>query len=221
MPFYIEVSNKRILIIGGGTEAAKRAVKYAQAGAQITVLAMNFNADLQRAAASGTINTIQDDVSNTRLVEQLVSNSDLIMVALDTNEHNETLIAMGQRARRLLNLTNDAASTEVAVPVEQEVHGIRFAATSEGKSVHVAREALQRAACYLEGQSDLWLLFELMQELRQMLRERGVPLQVRMQIYPEVYHDARVREEAEKQNVEGAREAMHLTVNRLLARSRQ
>lgn len=217
MPFYIDVAKKRILIIGGGSEGAKRAAKYAAAGAQITVLAQHFNADLQRAGSSGAINTVQADVSDTQLVERLFFNSDLVMVALDTTEFNDALVAMGQRAHRLVNLTNDAAATEVIVPIENEVRGIRLAATSEGKSVHVTREALQRAVCFLEDQGDLWLLFQLMQELRQMLRTRGISLENRMRMYSAVYWDPRLRKEAKRQDLEGAREALYAAVNRLLA----
>jgi len=216
MPFYIDVSKKRILIIGGGNEAAKRSTKYAQAGAKVTVLALNFNAALQQSAARGIIRTIQSDVSNTQLVERLVSESDLVMVTLDTKEHNQTLVAIGQKTRRLVNLTNDAAATEVVVPVEEEVRGIRLAATSEGKSVHVTREALHRAARFIEEQKDLWILFELMQELRQTLRTRHIPLELRMHIYSAVYRDPRVREGAETQNAQAARDAMYVAVNRLL-----
>lgn len=217
MPFYIEVTNKRILIIGGGTEGSTRAAKYAKAGAQITVLAQQFDSDLQQSAAKGVINIVKAEVSDTKLVERLVSDSDLVMVALDTTEYNETLVSMAQRLRKFINLTNDATATEVIVPVENDVHGIRLAATSEGKSVHVTREALQRAVHFLEGQSDLWLLLELMQELRKMLKTRGIPLERRMRIYAAVYSDQRFREEAGKQNVAGAKEAMNAAVNRLLA----
>jgi siroheme synthase-like protein len=217
MPFYIDVANKRILIIGGGSEGAQRATKYAEAGAQVTVLAQDFEADLRRAASAGAINTVQADVSDTQLVERLISKSDMIMVALDTTKYNDALVAMGQRAHKFVNLTNDAAATEVIVPVENEVHGIRLAATSEGKSVHVTREALQRAVRFLEEQRDLWLLFELMQELRQMLKTRGIALDTRMRIYAAVYWDPRFREEAGRLNAKGAREAMNVTVNRLLA----
>jgi len=216
MPFYIQVSNKRILIIGGGTEAAKRARKYARAGAKVTVLALSFTEDLKDAASRGIIDTVLADVSNTQLVERFISDSDLIVVALDTSEHNECLSTIAKRAHRLLNLTNDASSTEVAVPVEREVHEIRLAATSEGKSVHVTREALDRAVRFLETQSDLWVLLDVMQELKQTLRRRGVPLEQRMRIYPAVYADRRVREEAEKQNLTGARDATNAAVNRLL-----
>jgi precorrin-2 dehydrogenase/sirohydrochlorin ferrochelatase len=220
MPFYIDVANKRILIIGGGSEGAKRATKYAEAGAQVTVLAKHFDADLRLAVTRGAINTVKADVSDTGLVEKLISDSDIVIVALDTTEYNDALVAMGQRAHKFVNLTNDAAATEVIVPVENEVHGIRLAATSEGKSVHVAREALQRAARFLEEQRDLWLLFELMQELRQKLKTRGVPLEARMRIYPAVYWDPSLREQAERQNINGAREAMHAVVDRLVATPR-
>jgi len=216
MPFYIEVSNKRLLIIGGGAEAAKRARKYAQAGAKVTVLALSFTEGLKGAASKGTIETVRADVSDTQLVERFISDSDLVMVALDTSEHNESLSIIAKRVHRLLNLTNDASSTEVAVPVEREVHEIRLAATSEGKSVHVTREVLDRAVRFLETQSDLWVLLDVMQEVKQTLRRRGVPLEERMRIYPAVYADRRVREEAGKQNLPGARDAANAAVNRLL-----
>jgi len=217
MPFYIDVANKRILIIGGGSEGVKRATKYADAGAQVTVLAKHFDADLRLAVTRGAIKTVKADVSDTGLVEKLICNSDLVMVALDTRKYNHVLVAMGQRAHKFVNLTNDAAATEVIVPVENEVHGIRLAATSEGKSVHVTREALQRAVRFLEEQRDLWLLFDLMQELRQMLKTRGIPLETRMEIYPTIYWDPHLREEAGKQNIKRAREVMYAAVNRLLA----
>jgi precorrin-2 dehydrogenase/sirohydrochlorin ferrochelatase len=216
MPFYIDVTNKRILIIGGGSEGAKRAAKYTEAGAHVTVLAKRLNRELQAAATSGAVTVVRADASDIRLVDQLIADSDLVMVALDTKEFNDALVAAAQRAHKFVNLTNDAASTEVIVPVENEVHGIRLAATSEGKSVHVAREALQRATRFLEQQRDLWFMLQLMQELRQTLRQRQIPLETRMRIYSTIYWDRRVREQAEGQNMQEARAAMYAAVNRLL-----
>jgi precorrin-2 dehydrogenase/sirohydrochlorin ferrochelatase len=216
MPFYIEVANKRILIIGGGSEGSKRAAKYAEAGARVTVLAQNFDADLRSVISSGTIETVKGDVSDSQLVDQLINNSDLVMVALDTKEHNNALVAAAHRAGKFVNLTNDSASTEIVVPVEDHVRSIRLAATSEGKSVHATREALKRAANFLEQQSDLWLLLDLMQELRQVLRRRAIPVETRMRIYRAVYWDQRVREQALAGSVEEARAAMYAALSREL-----
>jgi len=216
MPFYVEVTNKRILIIGGGAEGTKRAAKYAKAGARVTVLAKDFDANLQNILSAGIIETVKGDVSNNQLVDQLIDDSDLVMVALDTNEYNDALVASAHRAGKFINLTNDSTSTEMIVPVEDQVRGIRLAATSEGKSVHVTREALQRAASFLEQQSDLWILLDLMQELRQTLKRRGIPLEKRMRIYPVVYWNKSVREQAAANHIEEARTAMDTAVSREL-----
>ena len=160
MPFYIEVKDKRILIVGGGAEGARRAAKYVKAGATVTVVAQAFSTALQRLIDKGIVEAAKVDVSDNQLVKRFVDNSDLIIVALDTRNHNDALVDVARNSHKFINLNNDSASTEVIIPVENQVHGIRLAATSEGKSVHVTREALQRAVDFLQKQDDLWCLLD-------------------------------------------------------------
>ncbi|MEM4536911.1 MAG: NAD(P)-dependent oxidoreductase, partial [Nitrososphaerota archaeon] len=144
MPFFIELSNKTILIIGGGREGAKRAEKYSKTGGRVIVYSRSFDEKIVELGRNGFIELVEGDVDEVDKLEEFIKSSDIVMVTLDTEEYNDLISRIARKHKSLLNLANNAEGTDVVVPIDSSVGPFRIAVTTEGRSSMVAREALQR-----------------------------------------------------------------------------
>lgn len=204
MPFFIEMSGKTILIIGGGEEGFKRAEKYCKTGARIVVYSRSFDEKIIDLASKEFVELVEGDVAEKEKLEKLVQESDIVMVTLDTREHNEFIKKITEKHKRLLNLANDASETDLVVPVDTTVGPFRVALTTEGKSSMVAREALYRIREVLEKDIELKILADLMYYLKNILKETNLTPRKRMEIYYRVYNDQEFRQSVKTGNMESA-----------------
>ncbi|MEM4467196.1 MAG: bifunctional precorrin-2 dehydrogenase/sirohydrochlorin ferrochelatase [Nitrososphaerota archaeon] len=204
MPFFIEMSGKTVLIIGGGEEGFKRAEKYCKTGARIIVYSRSFDERILELASRRFIELVEGDVVEEEKLEKLVKESDIVMVTLDTREHNEYIKKIVEKHKRLLNLANDAFETDLVVPIDTSVGPFRVALTTEGKSSMVAREALYKIREVLEKDMELHLLAELMHRLKKILKEANLTPKKRMEIYRRVYSDQEFRRYVKTGDIDSA-----------------
>lgn len=205
VPLFIEMSGKSVLIIGGGSVGTSRTKKFLSAGADVTVLSLDFSHELERLGEKRRVKLVEGDASDRDLLEGLISESDLVVVSLNTLEFNEAVNELAREHGAMINLANDAAATEVVVPFEAEVNGLRIAMTSEGKSGMVVREALRRIVEFLSEDREIADLLNLMHHLKRFMKSTGVPVKTRMELYYEVFDDEEFRRLVMAGEVEEAR----------------
>lgn len=193
MPFFIELSNKKILIIGGGREGAKRAEKYSKTGAKVTVYSRSFNQKILDLSSSASVELVEGDVADEVKLEELIKSSDILMVTLESDEYNERILEMAKKYRVLVNLANDAEKTELVVPIDSSIGPFRIAVTTEGKSSMVAREALHKIIDYLSGEEELMRLADLMYNVKKIVRKSISDPTERLNIYYEVFNNNDLR----------------------------
>jgi precorrin-2 dehydrogenase/sirohydrochlorin ferrochelatase len=188
LPLFIEMQHKNVLVIGGpvGTSRVK---KFLSAGANITVLSLDFSDELKELRAEGKIKLVKGDAFDREILEALISKSDLVVVALNTQALNDRVIGLSKKHNTLVNLTNDADETEVVIPFEARVGSLRIAMTSEGKSGIVVREALRKTVNYLSKDREIHDLFNLIYYLKRYMKEAGIPIDIRMKLYFKVFND--------------------------------
>ncbi len=186
VPLLIEMNDKNVLVIGGGGEGVNRARKFSQAKAKVKVLSLEFDPKLKEIKG---IDLVHGDARDDKLVEELVSWSDLVVVALSSTELNNKIVEFAKKHGTLYNLANDADATEVVVPFEGNVDGIRIALTSEGKSGLVVRDMLKEVKGCLTTRRDLFNLLNIMHEIKLYLKKKGIPSLRRIEIYKKVYSD--------------------------------
>lgn len=193
MPFFVELSNKTILIIGGGREGAKRAEKYSKTGARVIVYSRSFDEKILELSREGLVELVKGDVDEVDKLEVFVKSSDIVMVTLDTEEYNNLVSSIARKYKSLLNLANNAEKTDVVVPVDSSVGPFRVAITTEGKSSMVAREALKRIMNYLSKEKELIELAEIMHEVKQVVRKSISDPETRMKIYYQIFNNDDLR----------------------------
>jgi len=194
MPFFIDLSDKTILIIGGGREGAKRAEKYSKTGARVIVYSRSFDDKILELGRRGFIELVEGDVEDAGKLEEYIKFSDIVMVTLDREEYNDKIWNIARKHRALLNLANDAEKTDIVVPIDSSIGPFRVAITTEGKSSMVAREALQRVIEYLSREKELITLAEIMYKVKKIVRKSIPNPETRLKIYYEVFDNDDLRE---------------------------
>ncbi|MFP3237808.1 MAG: bifunctional precorrin-2 dehydrogenase/sirohydrochlorin ferrochelatase [Caldivirga sp.] len=182
VPLYIEFSDKSVLIIGGGYVGTKRALKFLEAGAHVIVIALKPSSELIRASSMGNVDLVIAD-ANTFNYDRVMDKINLLVYAIPTNsELKYKLRRLASERRILFNDTTNAGETEVVVPFEGEVNGIRFAVTSEGKSgvaASMVRDYIQATL----SRSDIHPIVNAWYEAKQLIKKLVDDPHVRMRLY--------------------------------------
>ena len=179
-----------------------RAKKFLNAGAVVRVLSLDFSDELRGL----DVELVRGDARDRAILEEHIRWCDLVTVAIPDTGINDTVIELAREYRVLVNLANDAERTEVVVPFDGEVDGIKFAVTTEGKSGVVARAVRDRFLQILRKDEEILNLLKAMDFLKRHMKENDVPVSVRMKMYFAISSDEEFRRLVSEGRVEDAKE---------------
>lgn len=217
LPLFVEMSGRKVLVIGGGDEGTKKTKRFLNNGANVKVLSLEFSGELKRLAKEGRIEIIEGDASNLHLLEPLIKESDFVVSSLaDAKELDTMILNIANKYRKFVNLAGDAERTQIVMPIEARVNGLRIAITSEGMSTLTVMEAMQRVVKFLEQQHDIYDLLKVMNHLKYYMRSKGIPAKARIPIYRYVFKENRFRELIAKGDIEGATRFAESIVNKMM-----
>ena len=194
IPLYIEMNGRNILIIGGGNVGTRRALKFLEAGANVRVVSKEFSPSLREAAKKEPrLQLVQIDASNPERLESLIEWAHIIVLATDNLELNRRISQLARRLGKLVNNATDASDTDIVVPFETEVDGIRVAVTTEGKAGVVARLATERIKEMLQNDIELRTLMDVMGRAKEYMKTVISSPKKRFPIYFELADDQKLR----------------------------
>ncbi len=221
IPLYIEFEGKRVLVIGGGGVGTVRAKKFIDAGAKVKVLSLEFSDELKKLAEQGKVELIKGDAFDEKMLEELIAESDMVVVAIPNLKINDIVERLAKKHKTLVNLANDAERTEVVVPFEGEVEGIRFAVTTEGKSGIVARKVKETFQKILEEDEETLFFLKAMEHLKKFMKSHNIPVQMRMKLYFVISSDPEFRRLVKDGEVDEARKFAEKLVHEYVSGKRK
>lgn len=141
-PIYLDIENRRVVIIGGGNVCARKAETMMKYGARVTVVSPEFTDEIEKWAAEGCL----------QLRRKMYDEPDLdgasIVIASTDDEGVNTRIAADCRRRHIpVNVVDVTHLCEFIVPAIIEHGSIQIAVSTGGRSPALARtlkEDLQR-----------------------------------------------------------------------------
>ncbi|MEB3844781.1 MAG: hypothetical protein LRS48_03765 [Desulfurococcales archaeon] len=143
VPLYVNPSNLKVLVVGGGSVGTHRALLFAEAGAKVRVAALSFTPELEMAAQKHGIELVRVDISSSEGYEKvmsLVEDSDIIVLAAWIPSIIDKIAEYALKAGKLVNNAVDASRGNVVVPFHaQTSYGLKIAATSLGETGVAAR----------------------------------------------------------------------------------
>ena len=205
IPIFVEASHLRVLVLGGGSEAEKKARRFLEHGSSVTVYSLEFTDWLLEEGRAGRIRLIRGDVRDRPAVSSLIGSHDLVIYTIPGLPDEEDFVARECEAgRKLCVLSTNAERTMAAMPIEVRAAGMRIAVFSGGRSTLVAKLAADEISRCLAGRRDLEILLEAMGRAKDMLKERVPDHRLRMKLYRAFLEDGRLRELSERGDLDGA-----------------
>jgi len=166
-PIFVELQDRRCVVVGGGREAQRKVEGLLAAGGKVNVISPTLTDDLQRMLADGTITWEQRDYR-----EGDVEGYEVAMVATDNGAVNGAVSAEGKRRRVWVNAADDTKNCDFILPAVIRRGKIVVAASTSGTSPALARRLREELEAYLT--EDMPALADLLAEVREELRARKI-----------------------------------------------
>ncbi|HET7369983.1 MAG TPA: siroheme synthase CysG, partial [Gammaproteobacteria bacterium] len=145
-PLFVDLHQRRVLIVGGGAVAERKALALIDTGALIRLVAPTVTPGLRRLAETGAI-----DWQHGTFADTMLRNQWLVIAATDNAALNEA-VATAARARRLFaNVVDDAALSTFQVPAVVDRHPLQIAISSGGTAPALATWVRAHLETILDG----------------------------------------------------------------------
>ncbi len=205
IPMYIDITGYKVLVLGGGYEATKKVRRFIRYRPIITVYSLEFSDELVRMSNEENVSLVKGDVRDIDKLERLITENDIVIYTVPGLEEVEKKVReICVKHRKLHILSTNAQLTQVAMPVEIEIHGLKFTAYSAGRSTLVALLALDEIEKCLKPKRYLSILLEAMSYLKTYMKKRGIPYKTRMRMYRELINDERLWKLATEEKLDEA-----------------
>lgn len=166
-PVFFDLTDRSVLVIGGGRLALEKVNGLLAAGACITVVAPGLNEELSHLRDAGRIEHLARDYRSGDMQSRA-----LVMAAGDDTSANAELHADARAVGVPLNAADDPANCDFILPAVVRKPPLTVAISTGGGSPAMARRIREELSDYLDA--DTSSLAELVAEVRAELREQGV-----------------------------------------------
>jgi len=179
IPIMLNINNKKILVIGGGNVAYRKAAMFIKNGADVTVIAQEFVPKFKSTKA----HLIKSDVMEMEGIESLISESLLIIAATGNRKINDYIEKLCTAAGKLCNVV-DKQETQVMFPAFFRKGDIVVAVSTCGNvpyfSAYLKKVAMSELSSYLKAYSTI-------KAIRKSIM--GINVKARKRILNEIIHD--------------------------------
>jgi siroheme synthase-like protein len=166
-PVFLEMKSRPCVVVGGGTVAERKVEGLLAAGAQVTVISPELTPALAALKEKGRLNHVARPYRKGDL-----QGYEVAMVATDDGAVNADVTREGRRRRIWVNSADDPPNCDFILPSVIRRGETVIAASTGGASPALARRLREELEAFLnEGYGPL---AELLQEVRQELRSRGI-----------------------------------------------
>ena len=136
----INVSQKRALVIGGGTEGLRKVHGLLDQECDITVITSRLNKDLKKMRKDGKLTLIKKRIKDVSILDEF-NNIFLILAATDDKELNRKLVEKGRSMGAFVYASDDPTISDFSYTSLVNIEGlIQLAISTSGKSPIMARK---------------------------------------------------------------------------------
>jgi len=167
-PLYLNLENRRCVVVGGGEVAQRKVERLVECGARVSVVARFLTPGLEVMRKRAQIEHI-DDEYRCEYIEGAV----LVIGATDREDVNERIFKDGHARGFLINIVDNPPLCNCIVPSLFQRGDLAVAISTGGKSPALARRIREEIeGCY---GNEYAILLAIMGELRCRILSRGMP----------------------------------------------
>jgi precorrin-2 dehydrogenase len=136
----LNVSQKRALVIGGGSEGLRKVHGLLDQECDISVITSRLNKDLKKMSKDGKITIIKKRIKDVSILDEF-NNTFLILAATDDKELNRKLVEKGRSMGAFVYASDDPTISDFSYTSLVNIEGlIQVAISTSGKSPIMARK---------------------------------------------------------------------------------
>jgi len=154
-PLFFDLRLQKVLIVGGGEVALRKAALLERAGAAITLVAPRIVPELERRAAAGALTVVRRE-----FVPEDLAGVRLAIVATGGRASNRWIASLCEARAIPVNVVDDREASRVIVPAIVDRDPVLIAISSAGASPVLARRWRERLEAFVPariGELALWL----------------------------------------------------------------
>jgi uroporphyrin-III C-methyltransferase/precorrin-2 dehydrogenase/sirohydrochlorin ferrochelatase len=154
-PLFFDLRLQKVLIVGGGEVALRKAVLLERAGAAITLVAPRIVPELERRATAGALTVVRRE-----FVPEDLAGVRLAIVATGRRASNRWIASLCEVRAIPVNVVDDREASRVIVPAIVDRDPVLIAISSAGASPVLARRWRERLEAFVPariGELALWL----------------------------------------------------------------
>ena len=133
-PIYLDIEDRAVIIIGGGTVCARKAETMLKYGARVTVVAPELTEEIEQWAREGKL-----AIKRKHYDESDIDGANIVIASTDDQRVNEQIAADCRKRRIPVNVVDVTPLCEFIVPAIVEKGSVQIAISTGGKSPALAR----------------------------------------------------------------------------------
>jgi siroheme synthase-like protein len=169
-PVFLDIADKPVVVIGGGTIAEQKIGGLLDAGAKVTIVSPELNETLTELRDAGRLTHVEREYEPGD-----IEGYELVFVATDSRAENEKVWAEGRERHIWVNAVDDVPNCDFVMPGVIRKGDLTLAISTAGKSPAMARKVREDLETFLT--EDDSALLDLAAEVRKETRERGLEIQ--------------------------------------------
>jgi len=166
-PAFLNLTSRRVVVVGGGRVAAGKIDALVAAGADVTVIAPAITPEIEQRTV--------------RLVRRAFEDADLDgawwVVAAAPGDVNRQVLAAAESRRVFVNAVDDPVNATAYAGGVVRRDGVTVAISTDGRAPALAGLLREAFEAWLPSDLDAWM--QASDEARTIWRERGVPMEDR------------------------------------------
>ncbi len=182
-PVYIDLTNKKCLVIGGGKVAERKIDNLLEYGCLIRVVSPQVEKNIQIWADQNLIQLYRREFQ-----EQDIADSFMVFVATDNNRINEKVSKMCRERGIMVNAVDDPPHCDFYIPSIVRRNSLVLAISTGGKSPAFARRLRSELEEIITPEYGEFV--DILGEQRELIKDRIKDIEIRKKIFEElVYSD--------------------------------
>ena len=193
---YLDMKDKNVLIIGTGSVGIRRARRFLKAQSNVNIVTKSIDEDIK----DEFLEKGAHFYDNSQL-DNLIDESDLIVVATDDIELNEKIALKAND--KLINCSSDPSISNVIFPSTFDIGGVTISVYTGSKSPLMAK-TLRKKIQNIITDEDIYYI-QLQEYVRELLKENVDSQQDRKEYMLKINEDERVRELIQNNDIDEAK----------------
>lgn len=188
----LNFEGKYVVIVGGGSEGYRKALKFLKDGSKILVVSKSFSENIQKLSQKDKVDLLKLDIEDgEKFMHTLNPKPDLLLATTNDRDINFQLVKHAKSAGCIVYAVDNPSISDFMFPATAKVGDIRIAISTKGQSPAMAKVLRQRIEKTVTPE-DL-LQIRLQKHIRKKMKQQIPNQESRRQVLYQILEDTHIK----------------------------